>query len=94
MFGWFKKKPVEPIGPALLHRWYVDVAGRWDGETYKMRYEVVRHTWDPSDGTWCNERTLARFDTEEEARAFIEKHAHLPQAFDIVKSYTPTKAPE
>lgn len=92
MFGWFKKKPAsEPTGPTLLHRWYVDVADVWDGATCKMRYEVVRHSWDPVEGEWHNERTVARFDTEAEAQEFIGKHGHLPQAFDIVKTYTPTK---
>jgi hypothetical protein len=94
MFGWFKRKPVEPIGPALLHRWYVDVADVWDGANYERQYEVIRHSWDPIEGDWHNERTLARFDSEAEAQDFIGKHGHLPQAFDIVKTYTPTKGTE
>ncbi|MEY4932147.1 MAG: hypothetical protein RLZZ403_467, partial [Pseudomonadota bacterium] len=32
--------------------------------------------------------------TETEAQEFISKHGHLPQAFDIVKTYTPTKGTE
>ena len=91
MFGWFKRKPVEATGPNLLHRWYVDVADVWDGANYERRYEVVRHTWDPIHGDWCNERTVARFATEVDARAFIDKHAHLPQAFDIQKTYEASK---
>jgi hypothetical protein len=95
MFGWFKRKPPKPTGPFLLHRWYVDIGATWEpgdrGYTATQRYGVIRHTWDPIHGDWCNEATLARFETEEEARAFIDKHAHLPQAFDIVKTYAPTK---
>lgn len=96
MFGWFKRKPDEPKAPDkpnLLHRWVVDVDWLADHEHQlpKTFYVVRRYSWHDDIEMWVRhaneEQGLARFDTEEEARAFIEKHAHLPAAFDIQKSY-------
>lgn len=88
MFGWFKKRPApEPIKPILLHRWYVDVSAMGEGDGNQTRYDVIRYSWDDLMGDWVNETYVARFKHEDEARAFIEKHAHLPQAFDVQKGY-------
>lgn len=96
MFGWFKPKPpATPTPPSLLHRWSVDVDYWWNEEnqTRKWVFVVSRSTWDQDFGlgAWRSSETMGRFDTEQEARDFIDKHAHLPQAFDITKSYE-TKA--
>lgn len=60
------------------------------GDAPLDRRRTARCRWEAhlcrSDG-WGYGHTLGFFATEEEALAFIEKHAHLPQAFDIVKSY-------
>ena len=85
MFGWFKRKMEEvdaPRRPDLLHRWVVDI----DDVKGRSCYIVRRYSWNPVL-EWCNDHITIRFDSEEEARAFIEKHAHLPAAFDIQKSY-------
>jgi hypothetical protein len=93
MFGWFKRKPVNPTGPHLLHRWHVDVCRWWkDGMTEIYQFEVTRSGWNPDPyGGWGATEVMGRFDTEQEARDFIDRYAHLPQAFDVTKSYE-TKA--
>jgi hypothetical protein len=98
MFGWFKvKRRATPTPPPLLHRWSVDVCRWWEvkgeDQTEVFSFEVSRSTWQPDDRwgqEWTSPDVMGRFDTEQEARDFIDKHAHLPQAFDITKSYETT----